>query len=222
MQTIIVDQRERTSGIVKELVKKNIKIEIRQLVIADFVIQTKDLEGKIIDVGIERKTINDFLNSIIDKRLLTQLIVLKENFQLPLLIIEGSENIYSIRNFHPNSIRGMLASIAIDFQVPIIFTRNLKDTSALLTVIAKRLEKPIKNISLLKKRKPLTLKEQQEYLIESLPGIGPTLSRSLLKKFKTVKKIINAKEKKLIKIEKLGPKKATEIKKVIESEYNPS
>ena len=116
----------------------------------------------------------------------------------------------------------MLASIAIDFQVPIIFTRNLKDTSALLTVIAKRLEKPIKNISLLKKRKPLTLKEQQEYLIESLPGIGPTLSRSLLKKFKTVKKIINAKEKKLIKIEKLGPKKATEIKKVIESEYNPS
>ena len=222
MQTIIVDQRERTSGIVKELVKKNIKIEIRQLVIADFVIQTKDLEGKIIDVGIERKTINDFLNSIIDKRLLTQLIALKENFQLPLLIIEGSENIYSIRNFHPNSIRGMLASIAIDFQVPIIFTRNLKDTSALLTVIAKRLEKPIKNISLLKKRKPLTLKEQQEYLIESLPGIGPTLSRSLLKKFKTVKKIINAKEKKLIKIEKLGPKKATEIKKVIESEYNPS
>ena len=62
MQTIIVDQRERSSGIVKELTKKDIKIEIRQLVIADFVIQTKDSEGKIIDVGIERKTTNDFLN----------------------------------------------------------------------------------------------------------------------------------------------------------------
>ena len=219
MQTIIVDQRERSSGIVKELTKKDIKTEIRQLVIADFVIQTKDSEGKIIDVGIERKTTNDFLNSIIDKRLITQLIALKENFQLPLLIIEGSENIYSLRNFHPNSIRGMLASIAIDFQIPILFTRNLKDTAALLVIIAKRLEKPIKNISLLKKRKPLTLKEQQEYLIESLPGIGPTLSKSLLKRFKTVKRVINAKEKKLIKIKKLGPKKIEEIKKVVESEY---
>ena len=219
MQTIIVDQRERSSGIVKELTKKDIKTEIRQLVIADFVIQTKDSEGKIIDVGIERKTTNDFLNSIIDKRLITQLIALKENFQLPLLIIEGSENIYSLRNFHPNSIRGMLASIAIDFQIPILFTRNIKDTAALLAIMVKRLEKPIKNISLLKKRKPLTLKEQQEYLIESLPGIGPTLSKSLLKRFKTVKRVINAKENKLIKIKKLGPKKIEEIKKVIESEY---
>ena len=219
MQTIIVDQRERSSGIVKELTKKDIKTEIRQLVIADFVIQTKDSEGKIIDVGIERKTTNDFLNSIIDKRLITQLIALKENFQLPLLIIEGSENIYSLRNFHPNSIRGMLASIAIDFQIPILFTRNIKDTAALLAIMVKRLEKPIKNISLLKKRKPLTLKEQQEYLIESLPGIGPTLSKSLLKRFKTVKRVINAKEKKLIKIKKLGPKKIEEIKKVVESEY---
>jgi len=219
MQTIIVDQRERSSGIVKELTKKDIKTEIRQLVIADFVIQTKDSEGKIIDVGIERKTTNDFLNSIIDKRLITQLIALKENFQLPLLIIEGSENIYSLRNFHPNSIRGMLASIAIDFQIPILFTRNVKDTAALLAIMVKRLEKPIKNISLLKKRKPLTLKEQQEYLIESLPGIGPTLSKSLLKRFKTVKRVINAKENKLIKIKKLGPKKIEEIKKVIESEY---
>ena len=221
MQTIIVDQRERSSGIVKELTKKDIKIEIRQLVIADFVIQTKDSESKIIDVGIERKTTNDFLNSIIDKRLITQLIALKENFQLPLLIIEGSENIYSLRNFHPNSIRGMLASIAIDFQIPILFTRNIKDTAALLAIIVQRLEKPIKNISLLKKRKPLTLKERQEYLIESLPGIGPTLSKSLLKRFKTVKRVINAKENRLIKTKKLGPKKIEEIKKVVESEYIP-
>ena len=221
MQTIIVDQRERSSGIVKELTKKDIKTEIRQLVIADFVIQTKDSEGKIIDVGIERKTTNDFLNSIIDKRLITQLIALKENFQLPLLIIEGSENIYSLRNFHPNSIRGMLASIAIDFQIPILFTRNIKDTAALLAIIVQRLEKPIKNISLLKKRKPLTLKERQEYLIESLPGIGPTLSKSLLKRFKTVKRVINAKENRLIKTKKLGPKKIEEIKKVVESEYIP-
>ena len=72
---------------------------------------------------------------------------------------------------------------------------------------------------MLKKRKPLTLKERQELIIESFPGIGPTLAKSLLQEFKSVKKIINTNEEKLQKIDKLGPKKASEIKKVIEEEY---
>ena len=164
-------------------------------------------------------TTNDFLNSIIDKRLITQLIDLKKHFDLTLLIIEGTENIYEIRNFHPNSIRGMLASIAIDFQVPILYTRNYRDTANLLAIIAKRLEKPRSLPSLLKKRKPLTLKQQQEFIIESLPGIGPILSKSLLKKFKTIKNIINAEEKNLQKVKKLGPKKINNIKKVLEGSY---
>src|SRR3989344_5622509 len=135
----------------KELNKKGIDPEIKQLISADFIIPTKDINGNIHNVGIERKTTNDFLNSIIDKRIIQQLIALKENFTIPLLIIEGSKNIYEIRNFHPNAIRGMLASIALDYQIPIIYTKNFRDTASLLTVIAKRLEKPIRQISLLKK-----------------------------------------------------------------------
>ena len=187
MPKIFLDNRERSSGIKKELIKRDIEVIEKQLVIADFVIKTKNLNGDIITVGIERKTINDFLNSIIDKRIITQLIDLKKHFDTPLLIIEGTENIYEIRNFHPNSIRGMLASIAIDFQIPMLHTRNYKDTANLLTIIANRLEKSRSLPSLLKKRKPLTLKQQQEYIIESFPGIGPTLSKSLLKKFKSIK-----------------------------------
>jgi len=217
---IIIDQGERSSGIVKELIKKGIDPEIKQLISADFIIPTKDINGNIHNVGIERKTTNDFLNSIIDKRIIQQLIALKENFSIPLLIIEGEENIYKIRNFHPNAIRGMLASIAIDMQIPILYTRNYRDTASLLAIIAKRLEKPRSSISLLKKRKPLTLKEQQEYLIETLPGIGPSLAKSMLTKFKSVKKVINAKEHHLIKVEKIGPIKAKKIRQVIEEEYN--
>jgi|TARA_Y100000310_G_scaffold159627_1_gene159329 Fanconi anemia group M protein len=216
---IWIDHRERNSGIIKELGKKGFEVEVKQLITADFIIPSKNMNNKKIFIGIERKTKSDFLNSIIDKRIIQQLITLKENFDIPLLIIEGKENIYRLRNFHPNAIRGMLASIAIDFQVPIIYTNTKKDTASLIHVIAKRLEKPVKNIDLLKKKKPLTLKEQQEYIIYSLPGIGPTLAQSLLKKFKSVKKIINAKEDKLKKVEKIGDKKTKEIKKVLEEEY---
>ncbi|AJF62385.1 MAG: DEAD/DEAH box helicase protein [archaeon GW2011_AR20] len=218
MAKIIVDYRE-DKNIVKELYKHNIDVEIKSLISADFVMQIKDVDGHVKDLAIERKTGNDFLNSIIDKRILTQLIALKENFPLQLLILETDRNLYSLRDFHPNSIRGMLSSIAIDYQIPILYTKNYRDTAAYLALIAKRLEKPKRHISLVSKRKPLTLKEQQEYLIEGLPGIGSSLAKSLLSKFKSVKNVINAKEDKLRKVEKIGDKKSKVIREVLDSEY---
>jgi len=220
MNKIIIDNREKSSGIIKELAKSNMDIETKQLIVGDFVIQSKDINNKIVSVGIEKKTQSDFLNSIIDKRIIQQLITLKENFDIPILLIEGSENIYEIRNFHPNSIRGMLASIAIDYQIAIIFTKNMRDTASLLKVIAKRLERPIRNINLLNKRKPLTLKEQQEFIVSSLPGIGPTISKLLLKKFSSIEGIINAGKEDLMSVQKIGKKKAEEIKKLLKADYN--
>ncbi len=187
--------------------------------IADYIITGDNQEGKFQEIGIERKTQSDFINSIIDKRIINQLIVLKENFEFPLLIIEGSENLYELRDFHPNAIRGMLTSIALDYQVPIIHTKNHRDTAAHIAVIVKRLEKSKRVLSLLTKRKPLTLKEQQEYIIESLPGIGPTIAKSLLARFGNVKNIINASEKDLQEVDKIGKKKSAEIKKVLEEIY---
>jgi len=217
MPKIITDYREKK--LIKELTKKGFDVEVKNLISADFIIQIKDLNGDIKEVGIERKTTLDFLTSIIDKRILNQLISLKKHFAIPLLIIEGSENIYRIRNFHPNAIRGMLSTIAIDFQVPILYTRSFRDTSSLLTVISKKLDKPRRHISLLKKRKPLTLKEQQEYIIESLPGVGPSLSKSLLNNFKSVKDVFSANLEDLKEVDKIGKKKAEGIRKVIREDY---
>lgn len=219
MAKIIADYRERSSGIVKELAKKGLDVELQQLVIADFVIQTKNLDGEIVTIGIERKTVNDFLNSIIDKRLLSQIIEMKRFFSSCLLIIEGEENIYEIRDFHPNSIRGMLATLAVDFQVPMISTKNIRDTAGFLEILANRLEKNRSVVSLLRKPKAPTLKEQQEALIMSLPGVGPQLAKNLLEKFGSVKKILSANENQLQKVEKIGEKKASQIRKVIDSLY---
>lgn len=218
MAKIIADIREPKS-MLKELYKRDVEVDVKQLVIADFVIETKKLNGEILKIGVERKTQNDFLNSIVDKRILNQLSLLRENFDSALLILEGSENIYSLRNFHPNSIRGMLTTIAIDFQVPIIPSMGPGDTASILEIIAKRIDKSSKPISLLDRRKPLSLKEMQEYLIESLPGIGPTLAKNLLNEFGNARNIANASIDELIKVEKIGKLKALKIKEVFESKY---
>jgi ERCC4-type nuclease len=220
MTQVIADHREQKSGVVKELAKKKINVKVETLVIADYVVQSKDLNGNIVNIGIERKTQNDLLNSIIDRRLIQQMIEIKKHFTCPLLIIEGEENIYKMRNFHPNSIRGMLSTIAIDFQVPIIHTRNHRDTASYIEVLAKRLEKERSAISLLQKRKPQTMKEKQEYLIQSLPGIGPSIAKNLLEKFSTPEKVFTASEKELEEVDKIGKKKAAEIRDVLDVLYD--
>ena len=55
-----------------------------------------------------------------------------------------------------------------------------------------------------------------QFIIESFPGIGPKTSKKLLKKFGTIKEIINASEDELKKV--LG-KKAELVKEIIDSKY---
>ncbi|MBW2978117.1 DEAD/DEAH box helicase [Candidatus Woesearchaeota archaeon] len=209
---IFADHREKGSGIIKELIDMNINIKLEQLQTADYVLSSR--------CGVELKTPEDFVNSIIDGRLLDQIKQLKNNFEKPLIIIEGEQDLFSVRNIHPNAIRGMLATITISYGIPILFTRNPKESASLLNIIAKREQEQTGNdFSMHADRKPLTLKEQQEYLISALPNVGPNLAKELLKKFKTAKKIINAKEDKLKKVEKIGDKKAKKIREVLDSEY---
>ncbi|MBN2423255.1 DEAD/DEAH box helicase [Candidatus Woesearchaeota archaeon] len=211
-QEVIVyaDYREKGSGIIKNLIESGVKINLQKLDIGDYLLSSR--------VVAEHKTVQDFVDSIIDKRLLTQIRDLIK-YECPLLIIEGKEDIYTQRNLHPNVIQGMIATIAIDYKISIIYTKNSEETAQLLHIIAKK-EQIEKDTSFtLHSVKPLTLKEQQEYIISALPGVGGVLAKPLLDEFKSVKNIINASEEDLKKIKLIGDKKANKIKEVVESLY---
>ncbi|MBW2999347.1 DEAD/DEAH box helicase, partial [Candidatus Woesearchaeota archaeon] len=209
---IIADDREKSSGITKELIDIGVDVELKRLDVADYILSKR--------VGVEHKNVADFVDSIIDGRLLQQIKDLKQNFERPLIIVEGEEDIFSQRSIHPNAIRGMLATIAVSYGIPVLQTKNFKDTSALLAVIAKREQDETgKYFSPHGSRKPLTLKEQQEYIVSALPGVGATLATPLLKQFGSVKGVVNAPEEELKKIDKIGEKKAKEIQKVLNEKY---
>lgn len=143
-----------------------------------------------------------------------------KRYRKQLLILEGEEDIFGERRLHPNAIRGMLAAITVDYNVPILTTKNSEDSALLIAIIAKREQSEEKKDFTLHSLKPLTLKQQQEYLISALPGVGPILSKPLLEKFGSVKKILNASIDKLKEVELIGEKKATKIKEIVESEYS--
>jgi Fanconi anemia group M protein len=211
---IIIDSREKNSLVISELVEQNISFEFRQLQVADYVIG---------NIAIERKTISDFISSMLSKRLLRQLIDLGQ-YPKKLLIIEGfdEQELYGDNDkssgINPNAIRGMLLSTVLKFQVPIIFTKDYADTAKFLILLEKRQEKGEKDISLRVRRKTSNIYDQQQMILEGFPGIGPSTAKALLKKFKTIKAIINANEKDLVKA-RLNKNKIAAMKKIIETKY---
>ena len=210
---IIVDIHEKNSLVIAELVQLGADVEIKHLELADYVISN--------DIAVERKTINDFVSSMISKRLQSQLIDLKKNFKAPLLIIEKEDHQEIFKptghpNMHENAVRGMLLSIA-NFNVPFIITEGYEDTAKYLLLLAKRQLKPEQEVSLSFKRKAYSKREQLQIILESFPGIGPATAKSLLRQFKTIKNFVNASAEELGK-SKLG-KKAVLIKKIIEDNY---
>ena len=209
---IYADSREKASGVMKYLVENNVDVKMQNLEVGDFQLSA--------DVIVERKEIKDFVDSIIDKRLLDQVKDMKQNFEKPLIIIEGDDDLYSVRNIHANAIRGMLAWITIDMKIPVIHTRDYRDTAEMLITIAKREQGDSPgNFSIRGEKKPLSDKELKEFIIAGLPGVGTQLARNLLEEFRTVKNIVNASNEDLQKVEKIGKKKADDIRKILDEKY---
>ena len=208
---VYVDQRENTK-LIKELFALNeIKVIGKQLEIGDIVISDK--------IAIERKEKLDFVNSIIDKRLFPQLIDLAKNYKRPILILEGSQNIYTLRNINPNVIRATLSSIAIDLRIPIIYTDSMEETAMMVQTIAKRNVRTKKDISLADNKRSFSENEEIEKFVSSIPKINVVNAKGLLNTFKSIKKLVNAKEEKLIKIDGIGKGRAKHLFDFFNKEY---
>ncbi len=213
---IIVDNREKNSLVLAELISGCMEVELKQLEIADYIIE---------DTAIERKTISDFISSMMNKRLLQQLNGLQQ-YPSRLIIIEGMDEheFYNDKNeggIHANAIRGMILSIIFDFATPVIFTKDSADTAKFLMVLAKRFEKKKQEIGLNPKRRARSVSEQQQFIIEGFPGIGPVSAKALLKKFGTIKGVINATPEELEKEKKLNGKKAKIFSELVNRVYRP-
>ncbi len=210
---VYVDHREIRSGVSRILENAGINVIMQTLEVGDYVPSDR--------VCIERKTTADFLDSLISGRrdLFRQIADLARTSERPVLIIEGSD-IYDLRQIHPNAVRGAIASIAIDFSVPVIMSRDEEDTAAMIAAIAKREQQDHgREVAMHGKRSAMMLPEQQEYIVSAISNIGPVVARNLLKHFGSVEAVMQASREELKGVELVGPKTADRIREVVGGEY---
>jgi len=130
---IVVDKREKNSGIPELLKQSGVFVDFATLKVGDYIVFN--------NVAIERKTISDLLTSFYDGRLFIQCSELVKHFSSPLLIVEGNiiedlkfESSESLRSYNQKFqlVYDSLITIVLDFKIPLVHTPNIEHTTNFL------------------------------------------------------------------------------------------
>ncbi len=205
---IFVDDRELKSESAKTLFVMGASLKPQRLEVSDFILSPR--------VAIERKTADDFESRVLDVRLFEQVKNLLENVERPLLCIVGRE----FFRLGENAMRGVLISLVVDFGLPVLFFDDEKQLGQFLYHLAEREQiKEHKEQKLRFGKKGFTLSQRQQFIVESLPMIGPNAAKKLLEHFGSVEAIFKADEKALQEVDLIGKEKAKELRNIICTKY---
>jgi DNA excision repair protein ERCC-4 len=223
---IVVDERERNSGIPDLLRMAGAVIDFAQLKVGDYLVSP--------EIAVERKTVRDLISSIYDGRLFLQCSDLVRHYQKPLLVVQG--NIAELAEI-PEDVKDRdvkrlaermplaydaLATVATEFRIPIIHTPSADQTAQLLVTLVNNSLRDGKAtgplLRKIKKENPVYI--QQLSVLSSVPGVGEKLAARMLDKFRTPKRALNASAAELSTIPGFGLSRAERVRKILDSSNN--
>jgi Fanconi anemia group M protein len=210
---VVADSRELGALVTRELAKLGALVKSETLSVGDFVLSDR--------VVVERKGVDDFASSIIDGRLFQQAAKLKESYAKPIVLVEG-ESITGSGRVRPEAMMGAYASVLIDYGIPLVWTQKPSETAQLMFAIARREQIQDKRTPrIMTQIKPMALKDQQEFIVSSLPNIDRTRARKLLAAFHTVEHVFATSKQELMSVSGIGEKISEEIRRVLTEKYEP-
>ena len=206
---VVVDDRERPSGVVPELEKLGrVVVKIEHLSLGDYCI-----DGAVL---IERKTAADFAQSLMDGRLFGQAVRMATSSLRPAYILEGSSAEWSGLGVSRESLQGALVSLMLIFDVPVFRSSDPAESARLIFYVGSqlvRLRDP--GYAPYRQAKAKRKKTRQLRILQSLPGVGADRAKKLLERFTTVRACFTASPTELSEVEGIGSKTAGAIDQVI-------
>ena len=215
---IVVDSREKEKQ--KMYLKdQGVEFTVRALPCGDYLAET--LDGK---VTIERKSISDFMQSLLSGRLEDQLRRLADE-PLPMLLITGSwkdvQHFYKRGKVTEDHLIGAIASGIVRFGLrSVIWVQGdtgvpHNDGLLLATKILKKVAEG--KLDEIKDRRIKRTDNPQREVVKLLLNVPSNVAQNLLEQFKTIRGIINAPDQDLLQVSGIGPSRLERIRFMLDS-----
>ncbi len=215
---ILIDHRENKSKSFKKIINNinlsnnSIFYEVTELKVGDYIIG---------NICIERKTVSDYISSLIDGRLSTQLYNISRNYKISYLVIIGNIDNVEInerlsKKAFISSIIGASIKVAPDGEmanINLIMLESEEDFVEFIELIIQKSNNSEPRLPTLNNKK-LSKNEELINIVSSISGIGENKAKLILEKYNTIQKIANLTPDELMKIKGIGPKLS---KKIVET-----
>jgi DNA excision repair protein ERCC-4 len=208
---IVVDDRERPTGIVEELGKQtDALVTVERMSIGDYRIDDYVL--------IERKCAADFAKSLIDGRLFEQAGRMVGTEFRPLYLLEGTAAEWANTGVTREALQGALITLALIFDIPVLRSVDLLESAHLIVYSGgqlRRLQDP--NYVASHQRKAKNMKTRRLRVLQSFPGVGADRASRLLEHFDTLRLCLAASEEQLCEVKGIGRKTAKLVSGVLDA-----
>ena len=135
---VSIDHREGKSALAARLRQEGLTVEVVNLPVGDVKISDRIL--------IERKGTRDFVDSLLDGRLLDQATRLVSAAPRAMLVLEGND-LFQHRAVHGQAIMGALATLTFDYGLPVVTAADTAETARFIAVSARRESKMLEHLS---------------------------------------------------------------------------
>jgi DNA excision repair protein ERCC-4 len=210
---VVVDERERSSGVPDLLSKLNVRVYFSRLAVADYAISP--------EIAVERKSLPDFVSSVYDGRLFVQAAAISGSYRKPYLVVEGDIKELAGLTKNINSYYGAVASVTLAYDLRVIHTADPAQTASAIAALSRQSRaRPVPMGLVAASSKPKGEAQQQLYLVSSLPGVGMKLARRMLLRYGTARRIMGLTESQLAMVQGLGGRRATKIAHMLDATFS--
>ena len=169
------------------------------------------------NIAIERKKANDFASSINNKRMINQIVNLKANFEIPILIITGSYNDVATNRHQDMSAaryRSEIDQIKLLYRIPVFEIPKSENEEKFWKkcdwIFRKSKITPSSTVQRVAKYNG----DERVAVLCGITGLGEKRAKAILKQFPKIKNICSASIEDLTTVKGIGKNRARRIKKV--------
>jgi len=211
---ILADDRENAGGVIDALrACVDVALDVQRLAVADFIVEDR--------FAVERKTLADFAQSVIDARLFKQTAAIVASGRRGVLILEGTVAAANGIGVSRESLQGALITVSVFYGLAVLRARDAAETARLLVYLGRQAQRFARGAWPRPGYRPKGKRARQLFVLQGLPGVGVERAEKMLDRFGSVQGVTVASATELAAVDGIGEITATKIRWALEEGQFP-